>query len=429
MKTGLCWVSLRSVAVVVALAGLMTVGFWGLAQPASHVAQAGTNTALLGDPLPNLTSLETTMFNTGDIPFSKEWDPKQGLGPVFTQVGCQVCHAIPVNGGVGNSSTASTLFAKINSDGTFNPLLSEGGMLLQTGTNQRFIANCKLAGEVIPTDATIHATHQAPAVFGAGLIDNIPDSQISANAVDKGMGVHGVPNMVFDENGIPRVGHFGLKAQVADLLQIVGFAEQHDLGVTNPISAAEDKPQGKSFPPACSIPTQPNDPGTQLIAMYHYVLYLAPNTPGAANTNGQAQFTNVGCALCHIPPGTSSSYTTTASAMVPEFWPVTKKVIKSKALSSQPVALYSDLLLHDLGGTNGDNIVLGLATGTMFRTAPLWGLSIKINNGVGLMHDGGAADVPTALQRHGGEATTVISNFNLLSSQDQNDLIAFISSL
>lgn len=429
MKNPLCLASLRSLGVVVALVGLITVGFWVLAQPKSHIAKAGTNTTALGDPLPNLTSLETTMFNTGDIPFSKEWDPKQGLGPVFTQVGCQVCHAIPVNGGAGNSSTAATLFGKINTDGSFNPLTNEGGMLLQTGTNQRFIANCKLAGEVIPADATIVATHQAPAVFGDGLIDNIPDSEILANAVDKGMGVHGVANMVQDENGNFRVGHFGLKAQAADLLQIVALAEQHDLGVTNPISPKEDKPSGKSFPPACSINTEPNDNGTQLIAMYHYVLYLAPNTAGPPNVNGQNQFTNVGCALCHIPPGTSSSYTTTASAMVPEFWPVTKKVIKSKALSSQPVALYSDLLLHDMGGADGDGIPMGLASGTMWRTAPLWGLSIKLNNGVGLLHDGSAADVPSALLKHGGEASTVIGNFNALSPQDQADLIAFISSL
>ena len=428
MRTGLCWVSLRSVAVVVALAGLMTVGFWGLTQPASHVAQAGTNATVLGDPLPNLTSLETTMFNTGDIPFSKQWDPLSGLGPGFTQVGCQVCHAIPVNGGVGNSSTASTLFAKINSDGSFNPLTNEGGMLLQPQSNQRFIANCRIPGEVVPADATIVATHQAPAVFGAGLIDNIPDSQILANAVDKGMGVHGVPNMVTDEHGNFRVGHFGFKAQTADLLQITALAEQHDLGVTNPLSPIEDKPQGKSFPPACSIPTEPNDNGTQMIAMYHYVLYLAPNTPGAPNTNGQAQFINVGCALCHIPPGTSSSYTTTAGAIVPVNWPITK-TMKSKALSSQPVALYSDLLLHDLGGPDGDGIVIGFATGTMYRTAPLWGLSLKLNNGVGLLHDGSAADVPSALLKHGGEASTVISNFNALSAQDQADLIAFISSL
>ena len=35
----------------------------------------------------------------------------------------------------------------------------------------------------------------------------------------------------------------------------------------------------------------------------------------------------------------------------------------------------------------------------------------------------------TAIEDHGGEATQVISNFNVLSASDQADLIAFISSL
>lgn len=429
MKTSLCLASLRSVAVVLALVALMTGGFWLLAQPPSHVAKAGSDaTTAVGDPLPNLTALENTMFQQGVVTFGKQWDPLQGLGPVFTQLGCQICHSAPVNGGPGGVNGQVTLFGKINTDGTFNDLHNEGGMLLQTGTNKQFIANCRLNGEVVPADATVVVTRQAPSLFGAGLLDNIPDSQILANAVDKGMGVRGVANMVVDENGNLRVGHFGLKGQVADLLQFSGQAEQHELGVTNPVSPKEDLPQGKPAPPACSKGTQPlNDTGAQMMAVYHFAVYLAPNIPGPPNVNGQFQFTSVGCALCHIPPGTSSSYTTSTDAQVPKTFK--GQTIHSAALSSQPVNLYSDVLLHDMGGTDGDGIPMGLASGTQWRTAPLWGLSIKLKNGIGLLHDGSAPDVPTALFKHGGEASTVISNFNALSPQDQTDLITFVSSL
>jgi CxxC motif-containing protein (DUF1111 family) len=367
------------------------------------------------------------MFGQGVVTFGKDWDPLQGLGPVFNQLGCQHCHSTPVNGGPGGVGGQVTLFGKINTNGTFNPLLNEGGMLLQTGSNQQFIANCRLKGEALPADATIISIRQAPSLLGAGLLDNVPDAQILANAVDKGMGVRGVANMVIDEHGNPRVGHFGLKAQVADLLQFSGQAEQHELGVTNPINPKEDLPSGKQYPPACSKAPPLNDSGAQLMAVYHFAVYLAPNNPGPPNTNGQALFTNVGCALCHIPPGTPNSYTTTSDARVPKVFG--GPTIHSFALSSQPVNLYSDLLLHDLGGANGDGIPMVLASGNQWRTAPLWGLSLKINNGIGLMHDGGAADVRAALARHGGEATTVVGNFNLLSTQDQDDLIAFISSL
>ena len=110
---------------------------------------------------------------------------------------------------------------------------------------QKFKPACILKGEVKPADATIDAFHQAPQLFGMGLIDNIADADILAQAVDKGMGVHGNANMVLDENGNLRPGRFGLKAQAADLIFMTANAELHELGVTNAIFPTEDKPQGK----------------------------------------------------------------------------------------------------------------------------------------------------------------------------------------
>jgi CxxC motif-containing protein (DUF1111 family) len=71
----------------------------------------------------------------------------------------------------------------------------------------------------------------------------------------------------------------------------------------------------------------------------------------------------------------------------------------------------------------------------MFRTTPLWGLSTRIANGFGLLHDGRTASldkslqVDRAIQAHGGEAAQSIALYRALSAQDQADLIAFISSL
>ena len=228
--------------------------------------------------------------------------------------------------------------------------------------------------------------------------------------------------MVVDEKGNLRVGHFGLKSQAASLLQMSANAMVHELGVTNPIFPVEDLPQGKPIPAFCSIKTEPNDNGTNEIDVYHYMLYLAPKTPGTPNPNGQALFTSVGCALCHVP-----TYTTSSSVTV--LVDNTGRTITSKALANQSANLYSDLLLHDMGGTLGDGLHEGLASGTQFRTAPLWGLSTRLSTGDGLLHDGRAKDAASAIAAHGGEASQVIINFNALSSQNQSDLIAFISSL
>ena len=123
--------------------------------------------------------------------------------------------------------------------------------------------------------------------------------------------------------------------------------------------------------------------------------------------------------------------------------------IKSKALSLQPVPLYSDLLLHNMGtGSNG--LSDGFCTpatstcpfgpnvlGSQFRTTPLWGVSQRTI----FLHDGRARSLPDAIQWHcsqpgiactgnsGSEATKVIQNYDALDSADQGNLLFFLSTL
>jgi CxxC motif-containing protein (DUF1111 family) len=420
MKIRYSGISLRSIAIVAVAIVLATAGFWMLSQSSPAVVKAQTG---LGGPLPNLTSLETTMFNSGLSSFTRKWDSVRGLGPVFTQTSCSLCHASPVSGG--GSIIKNTFFGTINGDGSFNPLTNEGGMFLQPSSIQRFTPNCVLRGEVVPVDATVHARHLTPEVFGMGLIDSIPDDTIRANAVDKGFGIHGIVNEVLDENQNPRVGKYGYKAQFATVMQITASALTHDIGITNPIEPNEDLPQGNQPPPACQVAIEPNDDGSNLMAIFHYVMYLAPNTPGTPNVNGQNLFNSDStlCSKCHLP-----TYTTGSNIRMPLHWndPTT---IPARSLSNQPVNLYSDLLLHDMGGKLNDGLPLSSATTSMFRTTPLWGLSTRIANNFGLLHDGRTTSVDAAIRAHGGEATQSINLYKGLAAQDQADLIAFISSL
>jgi CxxC motif-containing protein (DUF1111 family) len=414
-------ISLRSLAIVMAAIILMTSGFWMLSQSSPAVVKAQSG---LGGPLPNLTSLETTMFNAGMSSFTKPWDSVRGLGPVFTQPSCNLCHGAPVIGGA--SIAKNTFFGTINPDGSFNDLANEGGMFLQPSSIQRFTPGCVLRGEVIPVDATVRAKHLTPEVFGMGLIDSIPDDTIRANAVDKGMGIHGVVSEVFDENGNSRVGKYGYKAQFATVMQITASAMVHDIGITNPLNPTEDKPQGIDPPPQCQVAPEPNDDGSNLMATFHFLMYLAPNTPDAPNINGQTLFNSdlTGCYKCHNP-----TYTTGSDVTMPLHWGQ-PQIIHSKALSSQPVNLYSDLLLHDMGPGLSDGLPLTKsATATMFRTTPLWGLKTRISNNFGLLHDGRTTSVDAAIRLHGGEALQSRNLYRTLSAQDQADLVAFISSL
>jgi mono/diheme cytochrome c family protein len=132
-----------------------------------------------------------------------------------------------------------------------------------------------------------------------------------------------------------------------------------------------------------------------------FMRYLAPptpspDTPGGAESiaRGRHLFGGVGCAACHTP----TFFTGDAAGA---------------ALSNQPVNLYSDLLLHDMGSGLADGIAQGQAGPREFRTAPLWGLGQRIY----FLHDGRTRDLVTAIKAHRGpsdgdasEADTVIGH-------------------
>jgi len=125
---------------------------------------------------------------------------------------------------------------------------------------------------------------------------------------------------------------------------------------------------------------------------------------------GSNQFVNVGCALCHTP-----TLVTGASGF-------------GRAFSNQTINPYSDFAVHDMGSELSDRISQGLANGNEFRTAPLWGLGQRIF----LLHDGRTSDLMQAIQAHssqGSEANGVIRNFNALSRNDQQAVLAFLRSL
>jgi CxxC motif-containing protein (DUF1111 family) len=426
-------VSRRVGLVVLALTVTATFLFTFGHVPPSHVSAQTT----LGGPLAGLTSGQLQHFTTGMTQFDFSWDPVHGLGPVYTNTNCNNCHAQPVNGGY-NTGLRTTFFGTLNSDGSFNPLTNKGGFVLQPLSVSKFIRNCALAGETTTnTGATIIAQRVPPPLFGAGLIDSIDDSTIMANAGSKGMGITGVANMVTDYTGVTRVGRWGRKAQFASLLQVTGEAFLHDIGITNPVVTTEDCPQGNCKVPAACFKlsqTKLNDiNGVETIQIFDFLVYLAPNVANITNTNGQTQFNNVGCSLCH-----TVSYQTDPAVKIPtDFAGHTNGPIT--ALSNQTVNLYSDLLLHHMGplladGIGGSSIGYGLAAGDQWRTTPLWGLSFRTV----YLHDGRDNSLMQAIEDHfslsngtypDSEANQVITNFNNLSPQDQSDLLAFLNSL
>jgi CxxC motif-containing protein (DUF1111 family) len=101
------------------------------------------------------------------------------------------------------------------------------------------------------------------------------------------------------------------------------------------------------------------------------------------------------------------------------------------ALSNQPVQLFSDLLLHDMGEGLADHRIDGDATGREWRTAPLWGLRVMrdfLDGDAFLLHDGRARSVEEAILLHGGEAEKSRDGFAALPAEAQAALLDFVES-
>ena len=81
-----------------------------------------------------------------------------------------------------------------------------------------------------------------------------------------------------------------------------------------------------------------------------------------------------------------------------------------------------------MGQALNDGVAQGDARGDDWRTAPLWGLRQRLF----FLHDGRTRDLTEAIRLHdspGSEARQVVGNFNALTPQQQQELLAFLRSL
>jgi len=417
-----------------------------------------TGPAGAGGAAAPLTGSESILFNTGKQTFSEvdsvfgtlPGETDSGLGPSFNMNSCAGCHAYPAVGGSSPQTNPQVAVAtlhgarntvpsfitvngpvrearfKTNPDGT-----ADGGvhdLFVITGRSDA-PSGCNLAqtnfGQQVSSGNVIFRIPTP--IFGGGLIEAIDDATILANeSANSGaksqLGISGRPNFSGNDGTMTR---FGWKAQNKSLLIFGGEAYNVEQGVTNEVF-----PNARQTTPSCDTLSHPEDI-TNLVtgassdivnfAMFMRLLaapqpvssYNAASASGAVTSasiqRGQNSFAQTGCALCHTQTLTSGNS------------PIA-------ALSNQNVQLFSDLLLHDMGPGLADGISQGVATGSEFRTAPLWGLGQRIF----FLHDGRTSDLVQAIQAHssqGSEANSVVNAFNTLSDSAQQDLLNFLRSL
>ncbi|MCG3157243.1 MAG: hypothetical protein DKINENOH_03875 [bacterium] len=368
----------------------------------------------------HLSPAQLAAHIAGDEGFGETFSSATGLGPIFNQTSCESCHPAE---GRGHPSTNLIRFGRATAN-SFDYLLEQGGPQLQDRAIPGYPA------EKLPAEATSLSVRGGPLVVGLGLIEAIPDQIILAREDPHdadGDGISGRANFVapppyltLAPTRVSRegkyLGRFGRKATAIDLLQQTVTAYRNDIGVTSEFEPEE------LFNPALGNRVGDNvpDPEVATETINNVVIYLQTLRPPLRRGAEQAQvragerlFGEIGCTGCHVP-----EMETGPSPIA--------------ALAVQRVPLYSDLLLHDLGPALADNYPEGEATGSEWRTTPLWGLGLvgELLGGTPFyLHDGRTSSLEAAILLHGGEAQDSRTNFTNLSAHERAAVLAFLNSL
>lgn len=316
--------------------------------------------------------------------------------------------------------------------------------LVRTATAQQTLQRHRTAMQQFrsPTQGTqaqvgnfhfISSQRNPTALFGAGVIDAIPEEAIRENAKQTHKEFPEVKGRVAKlKDG--RIGRFGWKGQTATLLDFTKTACAVELGLEVPGHTQAGLPNNPDYqPPGKDL----NEP--ELMALVDYLRNLPPPVQAKPATRqeeqylaeGQKHFAAVGCATCH-----------------------TQNLGDAKGI-------YSDLLLHDMGQDLGDTGSYGIfipnspeegadepipslaqqaplreltqaerektigALRQEWRTPPLWG----VRDSGPYLHDGRAETLEQAIALHGGEAARSAQKFFELSSEEQMKVAAFLKSL
>ena len=101
------------------------------------------------------------------------------------------------------------------------------------------------------------------------------------------------------------------------------------------------------------------------------------------------------------------------------------------SVSNQTIHAFTDMLLHDMGPDLADNRPDFRASGSEWRTPPLWGIGLvqTVNGHTNFLHDGRARNLMEAILWHGGEAEKSQQMTMQMTSVERAALIAFLESL
>ncbi|MBI3866493.1 MAG: c-type cytochrome [Planctomycetia bacterium] len=289
------------------------------------------------------------------------------------------------------------------------------------GSNRR---HCEVTDSGMLT--LIESKRNTPPLFGAGLINAIPDNVLEAVAADQAKASAGASSAFRrGDEVLPvrgrvarlkdgRAGRFGWKATVANLREFTLQACSSELGLEVPGFARAAPPWKSDYKaPGIDLTSAQCDTLTRFVASLPGPgVRLADSTEEFGEIErGRELFASVGCAVCHRP---------------------NLGIVEG---------IYSDLLLHNMGhelSDSGSYTVLEpqiaakdkarqprAANELEWRTPPLWGL----RDSAPYLHDGRAATVADAVALHGGEGRSAAQEYKRLSEKEREQVELFLNTL
>jgi CxxC motif-containing protein (DUF1111 family) len=402
---------------------------------------------------PSAPEDEQRLFAFGNRLFNTEWaeypgslQSFDGLGPTFNGSSCAACH---VRNGRGEppakpGDPMDTMLVRLSAaNGSPHPVYgdqlqdraiagvpAEGRAIITYdpvagtyGDGTAFILmkpNIRFSDLAFgPLDGALVSPRVAPAIVGLGLLEAVPLAMLQAledpNDADHD-GVSGRINWLSDANGDRIAGRFGWKANTATLMEQSASAAAGDLGITSSLVPRQNCPTAQA---ACVGTLQDADPEMSDSFFDRLIVFVrALAVPAARGLDtpvvqrGEQAFRAFGCAACHLPT------LKTAAAPLGE-------------LADQTFHPFTDLLIHDMGEGLADHRPDGSATGSEWRTPPLWGLGLleRVNGHTRLLHDGRARGFAEAVLWHEGEAARSKEAFRTAPGEQRAALIEFLRAL
>ncbi len=390
-------------------------------------------------------------FAFGSRLFAIEWVPFpnavkifDGLGPTFNHDACAGCHGSNGRGKPPETpgDTMESMLVRLSVDGaaahadygdqlndrSLDGIAPEGRAIIEyeevegvygDGTPYTLLRPRIALADLAfgPLDGALVSPRVAQAVIGLGLLEAVPEVTLMALADPDdadGDGISGRVNRL-DANGT--IGRFGWKANVADLRHQSAAAAIGDMGLTTSLFPDQNCPPAQA---ACRAADAEDGPEISDAFLDRIVTTMRTIAVPAQRNAGDAQviagfgaFRRFGCDECHIP-----TLMTDETAILPE-------------LRDQTFHPFTDLLLHDMGEGLADGRPDHDASGTEWRTPPLWGLGLVpvVNGHDRLLHDGRARGFAEAILWHGGEAEAAREAFRNAPKDERDALVAFLGSL